>query len=99
MHPLACSGKNEAVISELKDAFVDFLDQLDQRSDDHHDRLWLAGRDRMSFNNLHILKRHLQADPNSFQSFENMVPVLQPWHTMGTDLNRIYIHDTLGRVA
>ncbi|KAG9217635.1 hypothetical protein CCMSSC00406_0003676 [Pleurotus cornucopiae] len=90
MHPLACSGKNEAVISELKDAFVDFLDQLDQRSDDHDDRLWLAGRDGMSFNNLHILKRHLQADPNPFQSFESMVPVLQPWHTMWTDLNRIY---------
>ncbi|KAF9500116.1 hypothetical protein BDN71DRAFT_1577613 [Pleurotus eryngii] len=90
MYPLACSGKNEAVISELKDAFVDFLGQLNQHSDDHDNRLWLAGGDGMSFNNLHILKWHLQADPNAFQSFENMIPVLQPWHTMWTDLNRIY---------
>ncbi|KAF4596165.1 hypothetical protein EYR40_008153 [Pleurotus pulmonarius] len=89
IRPLASSGKNEAVISELKDAFIDFLAQLGQEEGDYKDRVWLAGGDGMSFNNMHLLKKHLQAHEDPFQSFRYMEPVLELWHGMWTDLSRL----------
>ncbi|KAF4581448.1 hypothetical protein EYR40_009733 [Pleurotus pulmonarius] len=90
LHPLASSGKNEAIIGELKDAFVDFLEQLGQCEDDYDHRLWLGGGDGMSFNNMLTMKKHLQAHEDPFQRFEYLIPVLQLWHTMWTDLGRIF---------
>ncbi|KAJ7786934.1 hypothetical protein B0H13DRAFT_1936760, partial [Mycena leptocephala] len=39
INPLACSGKNEAYIPELKDAMLDFLHQIDQTEEDFDDQL------------------------------------------------------------
>jgi hypothetical protein len=89
--PLATSGKNEASIPELKEAFLDFLEQIGQTEDDFDPRLIFAGGDGMSFNNTHLLKKYLQNhSPHAFRSFEILRPVLQIWHTMWTDLCRIF---------
>lgn len=50
IHPFASSGKNEAYIPELKDALLDFQQQLGQTEDDFDDRLWFCGGDGMSYN-------------------------------------------------
>ncbi|KAJ7886511.1 hypothetical protein B0H13DRAFT_1889227 [Mycena leptocephala] len=52
VHPLACSDKNETYIPELKDAMLDFLDQTSQTGQRYDNRLWFAGGDGMSYNNL-----------------------------------------------
>lgn len=90
LRPLASSGKNEAYIPELKDCFIDFLQQLGQTVEDHDFRLWFAGGDGMSFNNMLLLKKYLQNHGDSFENFELMQPILQSWHTMWTDLSRIF---------
>lgn len=91
MHTLASSGKNEAVIPELKDALLDFQNQLGQTENDYDSKLWFGGGDGMSFNNMLLVKKYLQNHVESpFQSFELMIPVLQVWHTMWTDICRIY---------
>ncbi|KAJ7480367.1 hypothetical protein B0H11DRAFT_1724975 [Mycena galericulata] len=91
MHTLASSGKNEAIIPELKDALLDFQQQLGQTEDDYDFKLWFGGGDGMSYNNMLLVKKYLQNHTESpFQSFELMIPVLQVWHTLWTDLCRIY---------
>ncbi|KAJ7864497.1 hypothetical protein B0H14DRAFT_3603688 [Mycena olivaceomarginata] len=92
MNPLAHSGKNEALIPELKDALLDFLRQLGQKEDDFDFRLWFLGGDGMSFNNAHLVKKYMQNHTESaFQSFELMIPALQVWHTLWTNLCRIFV--------
>lgn len=100
INTLACNGKNEAFIPELKDGMLDFLNQIGQTEDDFDFKLWFGGGDGMSYNNMNLVKKYLQNHTESpFQSFELMVPVLQVWHTMWTDLCRISIRDSLGFTA
>jgi hypothetical protein len=87
--PLATSGKNEASITELKDALIDFLEQIGHVEGNYDPRLWFGGGDGMSYNNMGLLKNFLQNHEDLFQSFELLRPVLQVWHTMWTDLCRI----------
>ncbi|KAJ6592012.1 hypothetical protein B0H10DRAFT_2233056 [Mycena sp. CBHHK59/15] len=88
--PLATSGKNEAYLAELLAAFLDFLEQIGQTDGNFDMRLWFGGGDGMSYNNMLLLKRYLQNHKDTFQSFELLRPVLQLWHTMWTDLCRIF---------
>ncbi|KAJ6503101.1 hypothetical protein DFH09DRAFT_1440647, partial [Mycena vulgaris] len=91
IHTLASSGKNEAYIPELKDALLDFLNQLGQTEKDFDNRLWFGGGDGMSYNNMLLVQKYLRNHTESpFQSFELMRPVLQVWHTMWTDICRIH---------
>ena len=90
VHPLATSGKNETVTTELKDAMVDFFAQIGQREDDYLPRLILASGDGLTYEKLLQMKRYLQLHTDRFQSFQLMEPVLELWHTMWTDLSRIF---------
>ncbi|KAJ7674127.1 hypothetical protein B0H17DRAFT_946931, partial [Mycena rosella] len=90
IRPLATSGKNEASIPELKEAFLDFLEQGGQTEGDYDLRHFFGGGDGMSYNNMLVLKKYLQNHQDPFQSFELLRPVLQIWHTMWTDLCRIF---------
>ncbi|KAJ7433572.1 hypothetical protein B0H11DRAFT_2259264 [Mycena galericulata] len=54
--PLATSGKNEASNTELKDGLLDFLNQIGQVDGDYDSRLCFGGGDRMSYNNILLLK-------------------------------------------
>ncbi|KAJ7672979.1 hypothetical protein DFH06DRAFT_1266807 [Mycena polygramma] len=88
IYPLATSGKNEASITELKDGFLDFLEQLGQTDGDYDRRLFFGGGDGMSYNNMLLMQKYLQNHTDPFQSFELLRPVLQLWHTFWTDLWR-----------
>lgn len=90
LHPLATSAKHEAVTTELKDGFLDFLEQVGQTNKRYDERLWFCGGDGMSYNSMLMLKKYLQNHDDSFESFELLQPILQGWHTMWTDLSRIF---------
>ncbi|THH26734.1 hypothetical protein EUX98_g7456 [Antrodiella citrinella] len=90
IHPLATCQKNETIITELKDAIVDFLDQTGQTSEEHHKRLILFHGDGLSYNVLLSLKQYLQFQDNEFERCEIIEPVLAMWHTAWTNLSRIF---------
>ncbi|KAJ7703574.1 hypothetical protein B0H17DRAFT_912268, partial [Mycena rosella] len=91
INTLASSGKNEAYIPELKDALLDFKNQIGQTEADFDNRLWFCGGDGMSYNNMLLIQKYLRNHTESpFQSFQLMRPVLQVWHTMWTDICRIH---------
>jgi hypothetical protein len=90
VHPLASSGKNEMVTTELKDAMIDFFAQLGNKPDSYARRLVLVGGDGLTYEKLVQLKRYMQFHEDPFESFEVLEPTLAAWHTEWTDLSRIY---------
>ncbi|KAJ7108021.1 hypothetical protein C8R43DRAFT_1140157 [Mycena crocata] len=90
IHTLATSGKNETSITELRDGLLDFLKQMGLVEGDYDFELWFGGGDGLSYHNMLALQRYLQNHKDPFQSFELLRPVLQVWHTMWTDLCRIF---------
>ncbi|KIJ17495.1 hypothetical protein PAXINDRAFT_9449 [Paxillus involutus ATCC 200175] len=92
VHPLATNGKNETVTTELKDGLLDFLAQIGQDAGvDHHlQRLIIIVGDGLTFEKILQLKKYLQFHPDAFQSFELIEPRLAVWHTLWTDLSRIF---------
>ncbi|KAH9948898.1 hypothetical protein B0H21DRAFT_689338 [Amylocystis lapponica] len=91
VHPLATSGKNETVTTELKDAVLDFYAQTGQKpgSSNYKPQLTLFGGDGLTFDQLNLLKLYLQFHDDPFESFELVEPVLAPWHTAWTDLSHL----------
>ncbi|KII90822.1 hypothetical protein PLICRDRAFT_123648 [Plicaturopsis crispa FD-325 SS-3] len=89
-HPLASSGLNETVNTELKDALVDFSGQIGQSSTDFLRRLGPIGGDGLTYEKFLLLKEYLQFHDNDFESLETLEPMLEWWHTEWTDLNRVF---------
>ncbi len=89
VHPLATSGKNETITTELKDGLVDFLEQCGQSPGDYHRRLILCGGDGLTFKKMVQLKHYLRFHPDPFERLAIMQPVLAPWHTVWTDTSRV----------
>ncbi|KAI0351471.1 hypothetical protein OH77DRAFT_1416044 [Trametes cingulata] len=89
VHPLATSGKNETITTELKDGLVDFLEQCGQEPDNYHRRLVLCGGDGLTYEKMLQLKNYLQYHSDPFESLEIVQPVLAPWHTVWTDTSRV----------
>ncbi|KAJ7593958.1 hypothetical protein C8J56DRAFT_777759 [Mycena floridula] len=90
IHLLASNGKNEVSTTELKDATLDFFEQIGQTRDKYVRRLQPWGGDGSTYQNWLNLKYYLQFHQNEFESFDLLEPVLQAWHTMWTDLCRIF---------
>ena len=90
VHPLATSGKNETVTTELKDGLLDFLNQIGQSHDDYSRRLILVGGDGLTYEKILQLKKYLQCHKNEFESFALIEPLLELWHTEATDLSRVF---------
>jgi hypothetical protein len=90
VHPLASSGKNETITTELKEALFDFLGQMGQHEEQHNHRLTIAGGDGLTFQKMLELQRYLQFHPDDFQSLKILEPALSQWHTEWTDLSRVY---------
>lgn len=90
VHPLATSGKNKVVTTELKDTFLDFFAQIGQTWEDHLRQLIMAGGDGLMYEKMLLLKKYLQYHNHEFESFEMLEPELEIWHTEATDLSRIY---------
>ncbi|KAH7905521.1 hypothetical protein BJ138DRAFT_1130454 [Hygrophoropsis aurantiaca] len=100
VHPLATSGKNETVTTELKDALLDFMEQTGQSPDDYQRRLMLMCGDGLTYEKIHQLKKYRQFHEDELLNFELVEPTLAFWHTQWTDLSRNYeTHwgDTLSR--
>ncbi|KII83902.1 hypothetical protein PLICRDRAFT_58707, partial [Plicaturopsis crispa FD-325 SS-3] len=88
--PLAASGMNETINTELKEALTDFFGQLGQSKDDFLRRLFAVGGDGLTYEKFLLLKEYLQFHENEFESLETLEPVLEWWHMEWTDLNRIF---------
>ncbi|KAJ7573714.1 hypothetical protein C8J56DRAFT_1008216 [Mycena floridula] len=81
---------NEASTTELKDATLDFLEQIGQTREKHLRRVQPFGGDGSTFQNFLNIKHYLQFHPHEFESFGLLEPLLQGWHTMWTDLCRVF---------
>ncbi|KIK31841.1 hypothetical protein CY34DRAFT_102669, partial [Suillus luteus UH-Slu-Lm8-n1] len=90
IHPLATSSKNETVTTELKDALVDFLGQIGQSVEEFQKQLLLISGDGLTYEKIIQLKKYLQYHGDEFQRFEILEPVLAIWHTLWTDLSRLF---------
>ncbi|KAF8872739.1 hypothetical protein BD779DRAFT_1708992 [Infundibulicybe gibba] len=88
VHPLASSGKNETVTTELKDALLDFFSQLGQTHEDYLRRLILVGGDGLTYEKMVQLKVYMQFHDDIFTSFQLLQPSLAGWHTEWTNLSR-----------
>ena len=90
VHPLASSGKNGTITTELKDALIDFFDQMGQTEFDYSPQILFAGGDGLTFQKMLEIQRYLQFHNDPFQSLALLEPVLSLWHTEWTDLSRIF---------
>ncbi|KAH9934138.1 uncharacterized protein B0H18DRAFT_841114, partial [Fomitopsis serialis] len=91
IHPLGTSSKNENVITELRDAMIDFLGQIGQSEDDYDpNRLIFVGGDGLTFERLLKLKQYMQFQDSAFKRFENVVPFLETWHTEWTYVSLMF---------
>lgn len=90
VHPLATSSNNETVNTELKDALMDFLSQIGHAENDYPRQLILASGDGMTYEKILQLKKYLQFHEDDLLSLNLLEPVLALWHTMWTDLSRIF---------
>ncbi|KAJ6558349.1 hypothetical protein B0H19DRAFT_906888, partial [Mycena capillaripes] len=90
IHPLACSGKKQTIPTELKDAMLDFLQQIGQTPESFLKCKLPVGGDGLMYAMLLQLQSFLQYHDDAFKSFEIMEPQLQVWHTKWTDVIRIF---------
>ncbi|KAJ7929444.1 hypothetical protein B0H13DRAFT_2310589 [Mycena leptocephala] len=89
-------GKNEASIVELKDAMLDFMEQLGQTQDDYDPGLILGGGDGMSYNNMHLLQKISFKTTDIFGYFEehsrlNTLPSFEELEIRAKDLFETYV--------
>ncbi|TFY81281.1 hypothetical protein EWM64_g2735 [Hericium alpestre] len=88
--PLAATEKDEGVTSELKEAIIEFLEQLGQTEDKYLRHIILAGGDGLTYEKILQIKKYLQFHPDEFQNLAILEPLLELWHTEWTDLCRIF---------
>ncbi|KAI0057598.1 hypothetical protein BV25DRAFT_1812278 [Artomyces pyxidatus] len=89
-YPLSTSGKHETLVSELKDALLDFFNQMGQTKDTYKPHFWFVGGDGLTFEKMVQLKQLLQFEPNGYDRLDWLEPFLELWHTEWTDLSRIF---------
>lgn len=90
LHSLAPAAKNETIMTDLRDALLDFMKQLGQRDDDFTPRLMPIGGDGLTFEKLVQLKNLAQFQQNELRRFDLVYPFLETWHTQWTFLNLIF---------
>ncbi|KIM63152.1 hypothetical protein SCLCIDRAFT_15631 [Scleroderma citrinum Foug A] len=90
IHPLATSRRNKTVTTELKDALFDFLEQIGQTEGDYQQRVTLFSGDGLTYKKIIQLKKYLQFHEDDLQSLRTLEPTLAVWHTLWTDVSRIF---------
>ena len=90
VHPLASSGKNETVMTELKDTLINFFDQMGQTESGYIPQVLFAGGDGLTFQKMLEIKQYLQFHGDPFHSLELLELVLSLWHTKWTDLSQVF---------
>ncbi|KAF5328076.1 hypothetical protein D9619_013640 [Psilocybe cf. subviscida] len=88
-HPLASSSRNETILTELKAAVLDFLDQTGQTRDNFKRFLFAFGGDGLTFEKMKQLHDFLQFEGNDFDALRIVQPLLAWWHTEWTNLSRL----------
>ena len=89
-HPLASSSRNETITTDLKEALLDFLEQTGHTNKGFKNQLFLIGGDGLTFEKILSIKEFLQLHDNEFDRLEILDPLLEWWHTLWTDLSRLY---------
>ncbi|TFY74976.1 hypothetical protein EWM64_g9036 [Hericium alpestre] len=100
-YPLPTNDKHESLVTELKEALLDFFEQMGQTRDEFHPILCFVGGDGLTFEKMLQLLELLQFELESdFDRLDWIVPFLELWHTAWMNLSRIFeAHwgDSLGR--
>ncbi|KAF5384343.1 hypothetical protein D9615_003177 [Tricholomella constricta] len=86
--PLATNGYDEMHIQEMKQAVLDFTDQMGIDAGNLNGRCIVTSGDGKTFEQLLKLRRHMVAEDGDFESFRWIIPLLELWHTKWTDLSR-----------
>ncbi|KAJ3792343.1 hypothetical protein GGU11DRAFT_819057 [Lentinula aff. detonsa] len=97
--PLKSNAYNETITSNLLKALKDFLAQLGQTTESYLPGLILAGGDGLSYEQMIQLKNYLQFGANEFDRLEIIEPFLEIWHTLWTNLSRIYEAHWVGLIS
>ncbi|KAJ3506750.1 hypothetical protein NLJ89_g6695 [Agrocybe chaxingu] len=90
VHPLASSGKNETIMTELKEALGDFLEQSGQTAESFKKRLFPIGGDGLTYEKILQLTEYLQFHTNDVDAMRIVKPLLEWWHTEWTNLSRLF---------
>lgn len=90
MWPLATSAKNEAVTTELRDALIDFKNQLGITKDTPSSKLTYIGGDGMTFDMDIFLELACQFLDDAFDRGDLVRAFLELWHTGWTYLALTY---------
>ncbi|KAJ3753060.1 hypothetical protein EV360DRAFT_97172 [Lentinula raphanica] len=90
IHCLSTVAKNENITAELYSTILNFFAQIGQTEDSYLPRVWPFGGDGLTYQRLLELKRYVQFDENDLLNLGLLEPQLEWWHTMWTDLNRLY---------
>ena len=90
VHPLALSSRNETVVTDLKEALLDFLAQTGQMAESFKKHLFPIGGDGLTFNKILDIQDFLQFHKNEFETLRVLDPLLEWWHSLWTDLSRLF---------
>ncbi|KAI1781905.1 hypothetical protein LXA43DRAFT_1069593 [Ganoderma leucocontextum] len=90
IHCLAPAVKNETIMTELRDAMVDFFAQLGQQPGQYKHHLIPFGGDGLTYEKYVHMKNLLQFQEDEFQRFNLLYPFLETWHAQWTYLSLIY---------
>ncbi|KAI0040471.1 hypothetical protein FA95DRAFT_1502810 [Auriscalpium vulgare] len=89
IHPLGTNSANEVTVQGVKEAVEDFVDQIGITPERLSGRLTFVSGDGKTFEGLNKVKKYLDGEPDDFESFRFVEPMLELWHTKWTDLSRI----------
>ncbi|KAI0081500.1 hypothetical protein K474DRAFT_1671959 [Panus rudis PR-1116 ss-1] len=96
VHPLGTNAANETTTSGMKEAVVDFLDQLGIREQQHDDHIQFISGDGKSYEGISNVKKYLSPERHqgpeasrNFKSLQFLLEILELWHTKWTDLGRL----------
>lgn len=90
LYPLPTNGRNETITQELKEALINFANEMGYSEESPPKTLVHAGGDGLTYERMVLIKAYMQFHDTSFQRFEWLQPFLETWHCSWTDLSRIF---------
>ncbi|PBK58138.1 hypothetical protein ARMSODRAFT_984083, partial [Armillaria solidipes] len=87
---LPTNGYNETMVSELIKVIRDIFGHLRQTKESYIQHLLLLEGDGLTYERMVQLKNYLQFLEYEFDRMDLLEPFLEIWHTVWTDLSRIY---------
>ncbi|KAJ8095787.1 hypothetical protein PM082_022894 [Marasmius tenuissimus] len=88
--PLPTNGYNETATGDMNKSIRDLLKKLGQTDSTYQRRVWFASGDGLSYERLVQLANYTQFQDTEYKRLDFLFPVLESWHTIWTDLSRIY---------